>query len=79
MACSLAKSSPVFGVTGVGNTSYRNCTVALLSLGIVSLTGGGGSFSILASTLLGLNKNKLLPLYAIRMFLLVSVISLTEL
>lgn len=71
--------SPDFGVAGVSNTLYRNCTVILLFIGIVNSTGGGGGYSILASTLLGLNRNKPLPLYPARIFLLVSAFSLTGL
>lgn len=68
--------SPDFGVIGVSNTSYRNYTIILLFIRIVNLIGGRGGYSILASTLLGLNGNKPLPLYSIRIFLLVSAFSL---
>ena len=57
------------------NLYYRDSTL-LLALKIVSLVG---SFSISIKTLLGLNRNKLLFFYTIRIFLFISIISFISL
>lgn len=70
-----ARDSADTGVAGVGIDSY--CGDSTLSaLGIVS---SAGSFGVSVRTLSGLNGNKPLPLYAARIFLFVSAVSLTGL
>jgi hypothetical protein len=71
------RASPDTGVVGVGSASYprRDLNLSLLAFEILSLVGG---FRTCARTLLELNRNKPLPLYAI-MFLLVSELTLAGL
>jgi hypothetical protein len=70
-----ARDSADTGVAGVGINSYYRDS-ALSALQIVSSAGG---FGVSASTLLGLNRNKPLPLHAKRIFLFVSAASLAGL
>lgn len=72
-----ARDSADTGVAGVGIGIDSYCGDSTLSaLGIVS---SAGSFGVSVRTLSGLNGNKPLPLYAARIFLFVSAVSLTGL
>ena len=62
-------------VIGVGIDSYYGDST-LLALRIVS---SASSFNVSIRTLLGLNRNKPLPLYIIRIFRFVSAVSLISL